>query len=124
MARVMAGRIDCGDLDLETAERAVRLLQGDGPRANQRGGDPGHLPPTGDLNTDCWVTLLDFALLAAVWRVANCQAPDWCGGADFDENGTVDAADQTILTNNWGACTQHGNGDRTYSRAFTRGLSY
>jgi len=57
--------------------------------------------PLGDLDTDNAVVLRDFSLLAAHWSRADCSAPGWCGGADFDHDGRVGAADLALFTAHW-----------------------
>ncbi len=55
-----------------------------------------------DLNGDGTVNLEDFAILAAWWDDENaCLPPDWCGGADFNMNGTVNMFDLTYFAENW-----------------------
>jgi hypothetical protein len=68
-------------------------------------GDPFHAHPTGDLNSDCYVNLPDEALFAQSWN-ESCVGPGWCGGSDFDKNGTVDLDDFVSgIVSNWLDCT-------------------
>ena len=57
--------------------------------------------PLGDLDIDNTVILTDFSLLAAQWGRMDCSAPAWCGGADFDHSGSVDAADLALFAAHW-----------------------
>ena len=44
----------------------------------------------------------DFALLANQWFKTDCQASNnWCSGADFDQNNSVDSGDLKVLADNW-----------------------
>ncbi len=55
--------------------------------------------PTGDVDGDCSVGILDFLFLIGNW--GTCPPEQACF-ADFDGNGLVDLADFMILLNNWG----------------------
>jgi arabinan endo-1,5-alpha-L-arabinosidase len=44
------------------------------------------------------------AVLAEHWLQDDCGNPDWCMGADRDQNGTVDLADFEDLASRWLAC--------------------
>jgi len=58
--------------------------------------------PDSDINDDGKVNLEDFAVLSVWWDDENaCSSPGWCGGADFDMNGTVDFTDLTYFAENW-----------------------
>ena len=46
-------------------------------------------------------SFLDFAALAARWLDADCNEPDWCGGADRSCDGVVDAADIGKCADDW-----------------------
>ena len=35
------------------------------------------------------------------WLEENCESPDWCGGADLDQNGRIDFKDFAILASEW-----------------------
>ncbi len=54
-----------------------------------------------DINTDGIVDLDDFAAFAHGWFDTGCDLPDWCGGRDFNQSGTVDTQDLLRLANNW-----------------------
>jgi hypothetical protein len=59
-------------------------------------------------NDDCFVNMLDFAVLASQWGRTDCAAPDYCQGADFlindKRNGTVDISDAAVLIGEWLQC--------------------
>jgi hypothetical protein len=57
-------------------------------------------PEEGNINNDCHVDMLDYAILALHW-LNDCNSPDWCEGADIDNDGIVDANDLSKITNNW-----------------------
>jgi hypothetical protein len=69
-------------------------------------GDYKHPYPVGDLNGDCRVDMIDFALFADNWLGANCKAANnWCEGADIDKNGEVGFADLAEMVEHWLDCT-------------------
>jgi hypothetical protein len=43
----------------------------------------------------------DMAMLCANWLSGGCAAPDWCGGADRDFDGSVTVDDLLLLADNW-----------------------
>ena len=44
----------------------------------------------------------DWVLFSNRWGAVNCSAGnDWCGGADFDQSGTVDLLDGVEFFGNW-----------------------
>jgi hypothetical protein len=50
----------------------------------------------------CIVNLEDFAQFAFYWLENTCDpASNWCGGADLNASGAVDADDFAILYNAW-----------------------
>jgi len=55
----------------------------------------------GDLNGDDCVDFSDFAVFARYWLNRDCQAPNWCLGADFEPDGDVDWADLAELASHW-----------------------
>lgn len=63
----------------------------------------GTIPPRlpGDLTGDDWVDFADFAVFARYWQNTNCHLPDWCAGADNEQDGDVDWNDLAVLTDNW-----------------------
>lgn len=61
----------------------------------------GVVPDTSvDLVVDGLVNLLDYAVLADRWQ-DSCSAPDYCGGADINQDGTVDVDDRALLVDAW-----------------------
>ncbi len=57
--------------------------------------------PPGDLTGNDHVDGADFAVFAGLWQRTNCQAPDWCLGADSEPDGDVDALDLAAFAENW-----------------------
>ena len=55
----------------------------------------------GDLTGDDWVDLSDLSVFAGFWSETNCQAPDFCLGADSEPDGDVDWDDLVVLLGNW-----------------------
>ena len=56
----------------------------------------------GDCEPDCDVDLADFSVMSLYWQNDNC---DTCGGADFNDDNSVNLEDLSILTDNWLAGT-------------------
>ncbi|MCK4627438.1 MAG: hypothetical protein KAT56_00470 [Sedimentisphaerales bacterium] len=56
---------------------------------------------TADFDDDCDVDLLDFGLFAAHWLEGGCKDPNWCGGADLNQNTYVDPPDLEKFSENW-----------------------
>ncbi|MFH1614214.1 MAG: dockerin type I domain-containing protein [Planctomycetota bacterium] len=54
----------------------------------------------GDLNQDCKIDFLDFAVLAAYWQEF-CSDPNSCENADVDRSGFIDFNDLSVITENW-----------------------
>jgi hypothetical protein len=55
-----------------------------------------------DLDGDCGVDFVDFGLFACYWLTEEqCTQPDWCGGADLTQNGTVDIFDLKEFSQHW-----------------------
>ena len=54
-----------------------------------------------DYNDDQIVNLIDFAILSDCWLTKDCQEPNWCYGADIDEDGSVDSSDLKIFADFW-----------------------
>lgn len=55
-----------------------------------------------DLDYDCDVDFDDFGYLAWLWLAqGNCSEPDWCGGADVTEDGSVDVDDLVEFSGHW-----------------------
>lgn len=50
---------------------------------------------------DGMVDFCDLAQFSAQWLGTNCGEPNWCEGADFDRNTTVDFVDFAIFANHW-----------------------
>jgi len=42
-----------------------------------------------DITGDGVVNMIDLAGLVSHWLALDCAAPDWCQGADMNQNGTV-----------------------------------
>ncbi len=59
------------------------------------------VPVNCDVAGDQMVDFTDLAQLSAYWLETNCGEPDWCEGADFDRNSTVNLADFTIFAEHW-----------------------
>ena len=61
------------------------------------------IPPvlTGDLNGDDYVDFSDFAVFARYWLSYDCNAPNWCLGADTEPDGDVDYIDLAEFSYNW-----------------------
>jgi len=57
--------------------------------------------PIVDPDNDAIVNLVDFGRLADNWLSYDCEWPQWCGGADLDQNGLVDSFDLHILVEWW-----------------------
>ncbi len=55
----------------------------------------------GDIDGNCSVDVLDFALFAQYWLDDDCNEPSWCGCADIDTSTIVDAADLADLVAEW-----------------------
>jgi hypothetical protein len=59
------------------------------------------MPDSSDINDDGIVNFKDFTILAREW-FENCDAEDeWCGGADIDHSGKVNALDLQQIVNDW-----------------------
>ena len=54
-----------------------------------------------DLTKDGHIDCADLAAFANQWLNENCQATNWCEGADLDRLGSVDVADLALLVQNW-----------------------
>lgn len=54
---------------------------------------------------DCYVSNLDFTVMADQWMETTCADPAWCNGADLDESGMVDDGDLILFAEEWLACT-------------------
>jgi len=62
------------------------------------------VPRLVDPNLDASYDLFDFAFFANRWLRNDCSSTsDWCRGADFDKNGTVNTADLMVLLEYWQA---------------------
>ncbi len=56
----------------------------------------------GDFGCPDGVAMEDWVVFASWWGATNCEeANDWCGGADFDQSGTVDLVDALVFFGNW-----------------------
>jgi hypothetical protein len=56
---------------------------------------------TADLDYDCDVDFVDFSDFAFMWFNSGCTEPDWCGGTDLTQNGSVDILDLEKISDNW-----------------------
>jgi parallel beta-helix repeat protein len=54
-----------------------------------------------DLVPDGIVDFGDVAVLGLQWGQTQCEAQDWCGSTDLNQNGTVEIMDLVILTMHW-----------------------
>jgi len=59
---------------------------------------------TGDFDKTCCVNWSDFGIFASHWLETPCSAPDWCGGADLNTDGTVNWGDFGIFAAHWLEC--------------------
>jgi hypothetical protein len=56
----------------------------------------------GDLNYDCGVDFIDFAVFAGQWLTdEQCGESEWCDGADLTQNGSVDWFDLCDFAQEW-----------------------
>jgi predicted outer membrane repeat protein len=56
----------------------------------------------GDLNNNCNVNFIDFALFALRWLETDCEeSNNWCEGADLNKSGSVDLYDLGKFSDNW-----------------------
>jgi len=56
----------------------------------------------GDFGCPDGVGMGDWVLFTNWWGATNCEeANEWCGGADFDQSGTVDWSDALEFFENW-----------------------
>jgi hypothetical protein len=58
----------------------------------------------GDFNNDCYVNLLDMAIVGQYWSDECTSENNLCGGADFDSSTTVDFLDLLFFVENWSHC--------------------
>jgi len=59
-------------------------------------------PAASDAETgSLWVDLSDFTSVAGQWLAEGCGEPNWCGGADLNEDGVVSLVDLQEVTGNW-----------------------
>jgi hypothetical protein len=57
--------------------------------------------PIVDLDHDADTDLADFSCFASNWLSCDCGWPQWCGGADVNQNGLVDIFDLSVLLEYW-----------------------
>ncbi len=75
-------------------------------------GDAGHPYPQGDINTDCYVDMIDFSTIGAWWQYNDCnEINDRCEKADLFLDDVIDIEDLIIFVENWLACTDPQNVD-------------
>lgn len=66
---------------------------------------PCGLATTSDLDNSCYVDFGDYAIIAAGWLAEDCNSTnEWCGGADMDHSGAVDANDIRGFVTDWCDC--------------------
>ena len=59
-------------------------------------------PSLADVDLNYEVDMYDFSMLSAQWGQAGCQeSNDWCNWADFDQSGSVNPNDLTMLADDW-----------------------
>jgi hypothetical protein len=68
-------------------------------------GDVQHPYPYYDLNQDCYVNLVDFAIAAEWWLANNCEANPLCTKLDRNSSGSFDAEDLRLLADAWLSCS-------------------
>jgi hypothetical protein len=56
---------------------------------------------TRDFSNNTIVDFHDYAILASHWLETNCNASDWCEGADLDTDGSVDVDDLMLFCEFW-----------------------
>lgn len=54
-----------------------------------------------DINIDGSVNLSDFQSVASKWMETNCSESNWCNGADYDRNNSVDIGDLLFIAEQW-----------------------
>lgn len=57
--------------------------------------------PLGDMTANWRVDMVDYAQFSMFWHRDDCSEPDWCGLADFNQDGIVDIKDLAILAMHW-----------------------
>jgi hypothetical protein len=57
--------------------------------------------PSRDLNGDCIVNFMDFAVLGLYWGITNCTDPNGCGKVDFDGDKIIDINDFGLFSEYW-----------------------
>ncbi|HOL88437.1 MAG TPA: hypothetical protein PK965_04345 [Anaerohalosphaeraceae bacterium] len=92
---------DYGLQPMQTYTYRVRLRDAFGNTTDYSAPVSVRTGPTPDSDGDGQVTLSDFASFASNWLDMDCQGILWCGGSDFDLNGTVDKSDLELLGNAW-----------------------
>ncbi len=60
-----------------------------------------HDCPYADLDGNCFVNFMDFAVFSRQWMVLQCSTIDWCEGADINHSGAVDIHDLRIMAEQW-----------------------
>lgn len=59
-------------------------------------------PPSGDINGDCRIDLIDIAYLATAWPGGNCsESNSFCGGSDINGDGDVNLTDFIEIAANY-----------------------
>ncbi|MHC4616245.1 MAG: hypothetical protein ACYTEQ_00690 [Planctomycetota bacterium] len=57
-----------------------------------------------DLNADCYVDWSDLRVIGDMWLAGDCCDPNWCGGADLNEDEDVDLVDFSAFAELWLDC--------------------
>lgn len=64
----------------------------------------GPASPPGDMDGDFCIGCQDLGFFALMWLRADCDFPDYCGGADINFDGTVAYADFAAFALSWHEC--------------------
>ena len=56
----------------------------------------------GDYDFNYTVNIFDLAMFLRHWLDEDCSPPDWCHGADLNQDGVVNFADYTLFVENYG----------------------
>jgi hypothetical protein len=59
-----------------------------------------------DLSLNCYVSFIDYAMLAERWLDDSCSSPGDCDGADINIDGIVDMYDLKVFADEWLRCTE------------------
>jgi len=92
-------------LDPRTSCELIYLIKNNHPALTMHY-DPYPSPLPGDGNRDCFVNLLDFNLLAALWLQTGCGDCDW---TDFNNNQIIETADLAAFLDYYLRPARHTN---------------